>query len=90
MLPIQLTRTYRPRDTVSRPFGIGATHPYAMFLVGNTNPYTWLNLFFQTEVEFIMNGFLLVPVSPMLSMSMSQRLPVFTNHKYLGTDMDGT
>jgi len=61
-----------------------------MFLVGNTNPYTWLNLFFQTEVEFIMTGFLLVPVSPMLSMSMSQRLPVFTNHKYLGTDMDGT
>jgi RHS repeat-associated protein len=32
VLPIALTRTYRPNDPVSRPFGIGATHPYAMRL----------------------------------------------------------
>jgi len=32
ILPIQLTRTYRPGDSTSRPFGIGTTHPYAMFL----------------------------------------------------------
>jgi YD repeat-containing protein len=32
VLPVALTRTYRPGDTDSRPFGIGATHPYAMFL----------------------------------------------------------
>jgi len=32
VLPLALTRTYRQNDTASRPFGIGATHPYAMFL----------------------------------------------------------
>jgi RHS repeat-associated protein len=44
VLPIALTRTYRPRDTVSRPFGIGTTHPYELFLTGNANPYTVLEL----------------------------------------------
>jgi RHS repeat-associated protein len=29
---LALTRTYRSRDRTSRPFGVGATHPYAMFL----------------------------------------------------------
>ena len=32
VLPVALTRTYRPRDFASRAFGIGATHPYDMFL----------------------------------------------------------
>ncbi|MGI0013411.1 MAG: DUF6531 domain-containing protein, partial [Nitrososphaera sp.] len=32
ILPIQLTRTYRPNDNNSRPFGIGTTHPYGLFL----------------------------------------------------------
>ncbi len=32
VLPLALTRTYRQKDTVSRPFGIGATHPFAIFL----------------------------------------------------------
>jgi hypothetical protein len=31
-MPLVLTRTYRTGDDGSRPFGIGATHPYAMFL----------------------------------------------------------
>ena len=31
-LPLALTRTYRSRDSQSRPFGYGATHPYAMYL----------------------------------------------------------
>jgi hypothetical protein len=44
VLPIVLTRTYRPRDTISRAFGIGATHPYDVFLVGNSLPYTWQEL----------------------------------------------
>ncbi len=44
VLPIVLTRTYRTRDTRSRAFGIGATHPYDMFLVGDTNPWTWIDL----------------------------------------------
>jgi hypothetical protein len=38
-MPITLARTYRPRDTVSRPFGIGATHSYQIYLVGNGAPY---------------------------------------------------
>jgi RHS repeat-associated protein len=32
VLPITVTRTYRTRDLESRPFGVGTTHPYAMFL----------------------------------------------------------
>src|SRR5205823_3409608 len=32
VMPIEVTRTYRPGDTSSRPFGIGTTHPYAIFL----------------------------------------------------------
>ncbi len=32
VLPLRLTRTYRPLDAISRPFGIGATHPYEMYL----------------------------------------------------------
>jgi YD repeat-containing protein len=31
-LPLALTRTYPPRDTVTRAFGIGTSHPYALFL----------------------------------------------------------
>jgi YD repeat-containing protein len=32
VMPLVLDRTYRPGDTQSRPFGIGSTHRYAMFL----------------------------------------------------------
>lgn len=32
VLPLSLTRTYRTRDLDVRPFGVGTTHPYAMFL----------------------------------------------------------
>jgi RHS repeat-associated protein len=32
VLPIAVTRSYRPRDVEIRPFGVGTTHPYAMFL----------------------------------------------------------
>ena len=31
-IPITVTRTYRQRDRDTRPFGIGASHPYAVFL----------------------------------------------------------
>ncbi|HEU4506847.1 MAG TPA: RHS repeat-associated core domain-containing protein [Pyrinomonadaceae bacterium] len=40
-MPISLRRTYRTRDTQMRPFGIGTSHPYEMFLVGTTWPYTF-------------------------------------------------
>lgn len=43
-MPITLTRTYRQNDARSRAFGIGATHPYDIFLVGNINPYTFTDL----------------------------------------------
>lgn len=32
VLPLALTRTYRPKDPLSSPFGIGSSHPYAMRL----------------------------------------------------------
>jgi RHS repeat-associated protein len=32
VIPLVLTRTYRANDFSSRPFGIGATHPYQMFM----------------------------------------------------------
>jgi YD repeat-containing protein len=38
VIPLALTRTYRSGDSASRPFGIGATHPYAIFL-WFANPY---------------------------------------------------
>jgi len=44
VIPVALRRTYRPGDTVSRAFGLGATHPYDMFLVGDTAPYTYVDL----------------------------------------------
>jgi hypothetical protein len=40
-ISINLTRTYRQNDSFSRPFGRGTTHPYEMFLVGDTGPYTY-------------------------------------------------
>ncbi len=44
VIPLTLTRTYRPRDTLSRAFGLGASHSYDWFLVGSTNPYTYIDL----------------------------------------------
>lgn len=47
IIPVALTRTYRPGDTVSRAFGIGASHPYDIFLIGDTFPYTYMELVLQ-------------------------------------------
>ena len=44
IMPIAITRTYRQDDARSRAFGIGASHPYDMFLVGDTFPYTYTDL----------------------------------------------
>jgi RHS repeat-associated protein len=44
VMPIGLTRTYRPADSRSRAFGIGSNHPYDIFLVGDTFPYTYIDL----------------------------------------------
>ena len=37
VIPVVLTRTYRPNDYISRAFGIGTNHNYDMFMVGNNN-----------------------------------------------------
>jgi RHS repeat-associated protein len=44
VLPVSLTRTYRQNDSASRAFGIGATHPYDIFLLGDRGPYTYAQL----------------------------------------------
>jgi len=44
LIPIVLSRTYRPRDTASRAFGIGANHPYNMFLAGDNITYSYTDL----------------------------------------------
>jgi RHS repeat-associated protein len=41
---LSLDRTYRPNDSSSRAFGIGASHAYDMYLVGSTFPYTFMDL----------------------------------------------
>jgi RHS repeat-associated protein len=41
VIPIHLTRTYITNDSLSRAFGIGATHSYDIFMVGDTFPYTY-------------------------------------------------
>ncbi len=41
VIPIQFARTYRTSDHMSRPFGIGGTDSYEMFLVGNTSTYSY-------------------------------------------------
>jgi RHS repeat-associated protein len=43
-IPISVTRTYRPRDTVSRAFGIGTNHLYDIFTIGDIFPYTYQDL----------------------------------------------
>jgi len=44
VLPIQIERTYRPGDSVVRPFGIGTTHNYAMYLQVSPSGYSTVNL----------------------------------------------
>ncbi len=39
VIPIELTRSYRQADSMSRAFGIGTTHPWEMFLVGDMVTY---------------------------------------------------
>lgn len=44
LMPITLDRTYRPRDSRSRAFGIGTNHSYDTFIVGDTFPYTFAEI----------------------------------------------
>jgi RHS repeat-associated protein len=53
VMPIALTRTYRPNDTVSRAFGLGASHPFELFIKGIK--YTTLDLVLADggEIHFV-------------------------------------
>jgi len=44
VLPIALTRTYRSRDNTWRAFGVGAMHPYDIYIIGDKNPYTYADV----------------------------------------------
>jgi YD repeat-containing protein len=44
VMPISLTRTYRPWDANSHAFGVGANHPYDVCPTGTRSPYTYLDL----------------------------------------------
>ena len=44
VIPIKIARSYRPRDPVSRAFGIGTNLSYDFFLVGDVLPYTYQDL----------------------------------------------
>jgi len=47
VMPVALTRTYRPEDDEVRPFGIGTTHPYEIYM-------TWVTPF--EEADLILPG----------------------------------
>jgi YD repeat-containing protein len=42
--PLVFSRTYRNRDTRSRPFGIGTNHSFGSFLVGDAPAITYIDL----------------------------------------------
>jgi RHS repeat-associated protein len=39
LIPLVLTRTYRQNDPISRSFGVGASQPYDMFMIGDNNTF---------------------------------------------------
>jgi YD repeat-containing protein len=43
-IPIRFERTQRNRDTRSRAFGIGASTSYDMFIIGDTDKFSWVAL----------------------------------------------
>jgi RHS repeat-associated protein len=44
VVPINFTHTYISNDSHSRAFGIGATHAYDFFMIGDQNPWTYQEL----------------------------------------------
>ena len=44
VVPLSLTRTYRPWDSHSRAFGLGTNHPYDICPTGTRFPYTYMDL----------------------------------------------
>ena len=46
-LPLELSRVIRTQDSRSRAFGIGGTHSLNIFPVGNTWPFTWMDVILE-------------------------------------------
>jgi RHS repeat-associated protein len=44
IVPLTVTRSYRPRDQRPRAFGIGTNLTYDYYLVGSISPYSWQDL----------------------------------------------
>ncbi len=44
VVPITISRAYRPADNTSRAFGIGTSLSYDFYMVGDTNPWTYQDL----------------------------------------------
>jgi YD repeat-containing protein len=44
VMPLSLTRPYRPWDLRSQAFGTGGNHPYDICPTGTRNPYTYMDL----------------------------------------------
>ena len=44
VMPLSLTRTYRPWDPHSRAFGVGGNHPYDICPTGTSYPYTYMDI----------------------------------------------
>ncbi len=43
-IPVELSRTYRNADHRSRAFGVGTSDPYDMFIVGDGEKFSWVDL----------------------------------------------
>ena len=54
VLPLALTRTYRPWSSYVRAYGVGASHPYDICPTGTRFPYTYqdLNLEDERQIHF--------------------------------------
>ena len=44
VIPLIFTRTYRPQDSESRSFGVGAADSYELYLVGDATNYSYVEL----------------------------------------------
>lgn len=44
VVPLEVKRSYRPRDPASRAFGVGTNLSYDLFLVGDISPWTYQEL----------------------------------------------
>lgn len=44
VIPLEVRRTYRPRDPASRAFGVGTNLSYDFFMIGDIWPYTYQEL----------------------------------------------